>query len=394
MKIRTSAMTLNLTIARLRVLSLLVCLLGGLGYAQRPKQLGQAVGLWPSDYGPTGVHWVLYQLHEPETHILDESSPGSIISYSPPPVNAIAWSCDIDSFNGGVGPWMLGDTLVTLGSFDTAYASKPDEYGGRQDHIGFYWIYSDTVTSANPQFWLPPDSLRVMPKPLVHKTGAGEGANDTIWVKIPNPWETRRPDQTVYDVLGYWLWADTTGTGTPDAFNDAKAVEIGFVPVQGFFKDTTVYWQLESDLFLPWAHWTTYFAYKIVARPDVATTDAPPVAQQTFYFSQNSDPVDVYQIMVGIGDTVNAPVAYHTCMVYPNPFGETTMLTFTLPEMASVKIKLYNAVGQLETTVCDGVRKSGVHHVSISGDALSAGVYYYYVETAEIIHTGRLVKLR
>jgi len=394
MKITNTTVALELTIARLLVLSLLVCLLCGLGYAQRPKQLGQAVGLWPPDYGPTGVHWVLYQLHEPETHILDESSPGSIISYSPPPVNAIVWRCDIDSFNGGVGPWVLGDTLVTLGSFDTAYASKPDEYGGRQDHIGFYWIYSDTVTSANPQFWLPPDSLRVMPKPLVSKTGAGNGANDTIWVKIPNPWETRRPDQTVYDVLGYWLWADTTGTGTPNAFNSIKTVEIGFVPVQGLLKDTTVYWQLESDFFLPWAHWTTYFAYKIVARPDGATTDAPSVAQQTAYLSQNSDPIDVYQIMVGIEDNADAPVAYQTCTVSPNPFGETTMLTFTLPEMTSVRIKLYNAIGQVVTTVCDDVLKCGVHHVNIEAGALAAGVYYYHLETAEYTQTGRLVKLR
>jgi hypothetical protein len=368
-------------------------LLSGLS-AQGSKFLGQGVGLWPPGYGPSGVHFVIYQLYEAETHILDETSPGSMISYSPDPSNAITWRCDIGNFNGGVNPWAPGDTLIILGSFDTVYVTDPTGYGSRQDHTGFCWIYSDTVSAANPEAWLPPDSLRVMPKPLVSMTGTGSGANDTIWIRIPNPQETRRPDQIDYDVLGYWIWADTTGTGTPDAFYDSKAVEIGFVPVQGVYGDTTTYWQLESELFLPWAHWTTYFAHKIVARPDAALADAPPAdQQQTFYFSQNSDAVDIYQIMVGTGESEQTHVDHATCHASPNPFSEQTVLSFTIVEPTHVKIILLNILGQRVTTVCDDVRQAGVHRVNISGDALAAGVYYYRFEISDAVQTGRLVLL-
>ena len=235
------------------------------------KDLGQVVH-WLAGYDTTGTHWLVYNLYSADLDVLSDTSIGCWTAYNPA-LDVVGWFANLGNFQGSSPPWDIGDTIVVLGSMDPAYVSDPSGYGDNPNHTGFYWVYSDTVIMETPEYWQPDDTLRVMPKPIVYQTGPGGGANDTIWVKIPNPRETRQVVHTGYDILGYWLWADSTGTGTPNAFNGASGMEIGFIPVDGVYGDTTVYWQLESDGFEAWHHWTTYFAYKLVTRPNTISLE-------------------------------------------------------------------------------------------------------------------------
>jgi hypothetical protein len=339
-----------------------------------------------------GYHYYIYNVQSATTNVLDELSEGSDFVWTG--TGKLKWEHNLAYFPE---QWSAGDTIVCFGCWDSAYAADSLTYGDNFNHTGFYWLFSDTIDDKVNQTYNPDDTLWPLPRPLVSQTGAGNGANDTIWVEIPNPNQTRRVDQNTYDVLGFWLFADSTGAGTPNAFNSSKAIDIGFIPVQGGIGDTTVYWQYESELFTPWHNWTTFFAYKLVVAPDTSLAENPDSpGYSTHYFSQNSDTVDVYQIVVGVNEHHVQLAQTHS--VFPNPFGMQTDITFSISEPQGVTIRLYNTLGQTVKTVLNEMLPAGRHMVTFDGTddhgrALPSGVYFYEIMTA-VTQSGRLVKVR
>jgi len=341
-----------------------------------------------------GTHWTIYDLADPENRVVVESDPScmtQIIS------GLLLWTAELTYWSPVPA---VGDSLIMIGSWDSAYVNNPGTYGSNQNHTGFYWLYSDIVDDVAATHW-EDDTLRPIPKPIVTKTGPGAGANDTIWVTIPNPRETRYSGQTAYDVLGFWLWADTTFTdpGTPNAYNAGTAMDFGFIAVDGVYGENTVHWMLESDGFGAWHHWTTYFAYKIVVRPDTVDAPADTMGYSTYYFSQNSDAIDVYQNVVGIEENTQPRVQRLNLQALPNLFTDNTRIVFSITKPALVKLVVYNTSGQIIRTLVNDVKPAGEHHIEFDGTdtqgiELPAGIYFYQLQTSEQRLTGRLTKLR
>jgi len=253
----------------------------------------------------------------------------------------------VGNFNGGSSPWSIGDTLLNIGSVDTVYIHDPAGYGNKINHSGFYWIYGDTIIQATPESWSPDDSLRVMPKPIVFKRGTGGLSDDTIVIRIPNPRETRRADQTQYDVLGYLIYADTTGTGTPNAYNNAsKAKRVLFLVAQGVFGDTTTYKILESNFCPPLIEWPVYFSYKLGAKPDTTVSTADTSGHVTYYFSQNSDSIHVLHNVVNVNEGTGDAALEPQLIVSPNPFTGITKISITR-KASNIELSIYDISGKL-----------------------------------------------
>ncbi|MBI1803307.1 MAG: SBBP repeat-containing protein [Ignavibacteriae bacterium] len=71
---------------------------------------------------------------------------------------------------------------------------------------------------------------------------------------------------------------------------------------------------------------------------------------------------------------------------YPNPFNPTTTIQFTLPQYATVTLKVFNILGQEVATLLDReLLDEGVQEVDFEGGSLSSGVYFYKLvaETSE-----------
>lgn len=62
---------------------------------------------------------------------------------------------------------------------------------------------------------------------------------------------------------------------------------------------------------------------------------------------------------------------------YPNPFNPSTQIKFALPENSTVKIDIYNAVGEKINSLVDKTFEKGIHSVEFNGTYLSSGVYFY-----------------
>jgi hypothetical protein len=67
---------------------------------------------------------------------------------------------------------------------------------------------------------------------------------------------------------------------------------------------------------------------------------------------------------------------------YPNPFNAMTTISFDLSEPGSVRLSVYNMLGQRISTLVDGALERGRHTVSFNGNQLASGAYLYRLEAA------------
>jgi PKD repeat protein len=65
---------------------------------------------------------------------------------------------------------------------------------------------------------------------------------------------------------------------------------------------------------------------------------------------------------------------------YPNPFTESTEISYKLNVPAQVKLSIYNSHGQQLQTITDAAMPAGTHKAAIHREGLQPGVYFYRME--------------
>jgi hypothetical protein len=79
---------------------------------------------------------------------------------------------------------------------------------------------------------------------------------------------------------------------------------------------------------------------------------------------------------------------------YPNPFNPRTTISYELPEVALVKIRVYNARGGLVRTLLDLNQTAGHHEVVFDGTGIASGVYFYHLEAGNYSEARKLMLLK
>lgn len=81
----------------------------------------------------------------------------------------------------------------------------------------------------------------------------------------------------------------------------------------------------------------------------------------------------------------NMPVSYSVSQNYPNPFNASTVIKYSLPDNARVKIEIFNILGQKVKTLVDEVQTAGYKTVEWNGTnaqnrTVASGVYFYKID--------------
>jgi len=79
---------------------------------------------------------------------------------------------------------------------------------------------------------------------------------------------------------------------------------------------------------------------------------------------------------------------------YPNPFNPSTTINYSLPEQQSVKIAIYNSLGQEVKILENSTKKAGNYKIRFNPKALSSGIYYCTIKTKEYSKTIKLLFLK
>jgi len=88
------------------------------------------------------------------------------------------------------------------------------------------------------------------------------------------------------------------------------------------------------------------------------------------------------------------PETYSLMQNHPNPFNATTTISFTLDEASSVRLEVYNIVGQHVTTLADGFYGTGRHSVLWDAGNAASGVYFYRITTDKVTETKKMMLMK
>jgi probable HAF family extracellular repeat protein len=90
----------------------------------------------------------------------------------------------------------------------------------------------------------------------------------------------------------------------------------------------------------------------------------------------------------------STPSSYLIAESYPNPFNARTIMNYSLPEASTVKINVYDQLGREVQTLVDEYQTAGNYRVTWNADNYSSGIYFYSIQAADYVKSGRMTLLK
>jgi hypothetical protein len=76
---------------------------------------------------------------------------------------------------------------------------------------------------------------------------------------------------------------------------------------------------------------------------------------------------------------------------YPNPFNQSTTLTYSLSKASNVVLTVYNSYGKEVSVLVNSKQTEGLHNIVFDGSNLSAGMYYCVLKSDDMIITKKII---
>jgi subtilisin family serine protease len=77
---------------------------------------------------------------------------------------------------------------------------------------------------------------------------------------------------------------------------------------------------------------------------------------------------------------VGAPTNFALIQNYPNPFNPSTTIEFSIPEMSSVSVEVYNVIGEQVASLVNQTLDAGYHRINFNAGNLPSGTYVYQLK--------------
>ena len=74
---------------------------------------------------------------------------------------------------------------------------------------------------------------------------------------------------------------------------------------------------------------------------------------------------------------------------FPNPFNPSTTINYSLPERCTVRISIFNTLGQKISEIVNETNDAGSYERSFTASNVSSGIYFYRIEAASTQNSGR-----
>jgi hypothetical protein len=94
----------------------------------------------------------------------------------------------------------------------------------------------------------------------------------------------------------------------------------------------------------------------------------------------------------GINNHIHS--SFHLHQNYPNPFNPATVISWELAESGSVKLSVYNLVGQRVVVLVDERKNAGHHSVEWEATNMPSGLYLCRLETGGFVRTRKMILIK
>jgi hypothetical protein len=139
---------------------------------------------------------------------------------------------------------------------------------------------------------------------------------------------------------------------------------------------------------------------------DPILTGAPILHGQGHFFSKSGSVVQsttsdmfvraIFAPLVGVepSEPPVLPLAFDLDQNHPNPFNPATVIPYTLPRTAWVRLSVYDVGGRLVATLVNGEQTVGKHQAVFDGSGLASGIYIYTLTAGDYTASGKMALLK
>ena len=112
-------------------------------------------------------------------------------------------------------------------------------------------------------------------------------------------------------------------------------------------------------------------------------------------YGDNANGAKVYKTTKsGVSDVALQPYSDQGLELFqniPNPFKGETRINFRLPESGQTTLKIFDMAGKEVRSLINTALDKGKHSINVTKEGLKAGIYYYVLESNNLIQTKKLV---
>jgi len=136
-----------------------------------------------------------------------------------------------------------------------------------------------------------------------------------------------------------------------------------------------------SHTFVP--DWTNISNSQLVVLVDIGNNGT---IDDTLYISNTVDVEDRGSLL--------SPNNYNLAQNYPNPFNPVTTIQYSIPQLSSVTLKVYDVLGNEIAALVNEEKDRGVYSVSFDASGLASGMYLYRLQAGNFIETKKMILLK
>lgn len=182
--------------------------------------------------------------------------------------------------------------------------------------------------------------------------------------EAPDAADRSYPNNQPFPIWGYW--------------GDTSNARLGRVPIEGRFTDNDSWSTNEVAV-----NWNAALLYNLHGARMLA---------RGVLTSGGEEPP-------GTGNAGNVPREFELGQNYPNPFNPRTSITVTAPRTSTVRVEVFNILGQRVRTLFNGLVEAGKRILQWDGtndrgEPLGSGMYVYRLEAGDVVRTRKMMLLK
>ncbi|MCG8608049.1 T9SS type A sorting domain-containing protein, partial [bacterium] len=111
--------------------------------------------------------------------------------------------------------------------------------------------------------------------------------------------------------------------------------------------------------------------------------------------------IDLGDLLTSVDDPLSEPLPtdFELSQNFPNPFNPSTVINYTVPQTAPIRLRVYNVLGQKIRTLLDGVKERGTHTIqwdglNDSGQQVAVGIYFFRLETDDLTLSRKMLLVK
>ncbi len=99
-------------------------------------------------------------------------------------------------------------------------------------------------------------------------------------------------------------------------------------------------------------------------------------------------------ILTGIEQLTDGIKTYSLSNNYPNPFNPSTTISYSVPEIEFVTLKVYDVLGSEVATLVNEEKPVGSYEVEFEAADLPSGIYFYRLQAGSFVESKKMVLMK